>query len=127
MRKEINDWFEQSLAEKKTAIDCASSKNYYAAAFHPHQAVEFGLKALYISKKRKLPKKTHSILELAKELNLSERIVEIARELSPLYTLTRYPDAAGDAPFKIYSKEKVSLLIEMMEELVKWLESSIQK
>ncbi|HIH34283.1 MAG TPA: HEPN domain-containing protein [Nanoarchaeota archaeon] len=84
------------------------------------------LKSTLYSQEKKTAKKNTFILELSKELDLPGKIVEIARELSPLYTLTRYPDVAGSAPFKIYNKEKVSGLIKLMEEFMGWLEQLTQ-
>ncbi|MDD5616159.1 MAG: HEPN domain-containing protein [Candidatus Methanoperedens sp.] len=51
------NWLIQSERDLVTAKNCARSGDFYASAFFCHQAVEKGLKALYISKFNDLPPK----------------------------------------------------------------------
>lgn len=127
MRKELQDWFEQALAENKTAKHCLKSGDYYAAAFHAQQAMELGLKALYIYQHNEYPPKIHNLLELVTVVKLPKKFVSSAEELSPAYMLARYPDVAGGVPYKQYSEQKAQQLIRKMEDFVKWLKDCLKK
>src|SRR3989338_7914201 len=124
MRKEAEDWLSQALAELKTAKDCLDSENFYATAFHAQQSFELALKAYYIDTQRKMPPKSHNLIGLVEELNLTQ-FLEIAREFAPVYMVSRYPDAAGGAPFRFYDRKKGVFLLKNAEEVVLWIKKSL--
>lgn len=95
MRREARNWLRQAEADMKTAKDCLGAGNYYAAAFFGQQAVEKALKSYFIAERRDVPPKTHNLLDLSRELNVPKELLTIARELTPEFVITRYPNAAG--------------------------------
>ena len=67
-------------------------KLYDLSAFHAQQAAEKALKALWVEKHDELPPRTHALHVLAKNLGLND-IVDVARTVSSVYYISRYPDA----------------------------------
>jgi HEPN domain-containing protein len=91
MRKEIMELWLQAKADLKTARDNIKLKNFYASTFFAQQAVEKGLIAMWIKKKRKIYPLTHDLLELCKGIKVPFEIRKGCAELSPAYVVARYP------------------------------------
>jgi len=106
MRREAEYWLRQSKADLKTAEDCLKDGNYYATAFFCQQAAEKALKGLYIIRKNEYPPRTHNLLELSMELSLPDEILKVARELTPEFVISRYPDAIDGIPAELYDEDK---------------------
>lgn len=123
MRKEAENWLRQSRADFKTAEDCFKDGNYYACAFFCQQAVEKALKGLYIEIKKEMPFKTHNLYELALELKLPKEIINMARELTPEFIISRYPNAAGAPPYELYDKNKGERLLNITRRFFEWLKN----
>jgi len=99
---------------------------YDTCAFLCQQAVEKYLKALYIFKERKNPPKTHHLDELAKGLACPDSILDIARELSSDYMISRYPDAATLAPYEEYTVSDAQSKLAKAEKAIEWIKSQIK-
>ncbi len=126
MRNESLEWMEQSDADIKTATDCITSDNFYASAFFSHQGCEKALKSLYIIKKKNLPPKTHSLFDLGRELSVPEDIMNFLRQLAPDYLISRYPDALGGVPAKIYNLEMARNKLSLSKKVIAWAKSRIK-
>lgn len=126
MRKETENWFKQAKADLKTAGDCLKTKNYYASAFFSPQSLEKTLKALFLVERNETPPKTHNLLDLCLELKVPEEYLSIARELTPEFIITRYPDAAGGAPFELYDKKTALDILNKTERFFSWLQKRIE-
>lgn len=124
MRKEIKNWWEQAKRDLKSAHNSYNSNDFYIASFLSQQAIEKGLKALYL-KKKNFVKKIHNIVTLAKELKLPINLIEDCDKVNPVYTDTRYPDAKVGLPSERYTKERSKEDIEIAERILKWLEEKI--
>lgn len=120
MREETTLWWSQSKHDALTALHAHEAKDYYAAVFWSHQAVEKALKAVVIETKRKLPPRTPNLLDLAKGAGLPPRFHSFIRELSPQYLVSRYPDAAGAAPADLYDGRVSRIFLRKSEEVRKW-------
>lgn len=127
MRKEAENWLRQGKADLKTAEDCFRNSDYYAAAFFCQQAVEKSLKGYYIAKKMELPPKTHNLLELSLELAVPDDILKVARELTPEFIISRYPNAAGGVPADLYDEDKAGRLLGMTRRFFSWLEEELKR
>lgn len=68
MREEVSNWWKQAKRDFQTAKNCRNSGDYYASVFFCQQAIEKGLKSLYILRKGTSPGTTHSLIFLAKEV-----------------------------------------------------------
>lgn len=121
MRPESKRWLEQAQYDLETAQGNLEIRKYYASAFFSQQAAEKALKALAIEKTRELPK-THSLIELGNILKIKD---DDLIELTPEYTLTRYPDAANEVPAKIYNakiaREKLDAAQRILAKVKQWM------
>lgn len=123
MKEEVKRWIKQSKADVKSARNCFKSKDYYLCAFMCQQAAEKSLKALLLLKGFELIK-THDLVLLAKKLNAPDAIVQICKELTPIYVETRYPDI-NEKGGRIYTKKETSEDLKIMGEIIKWVKKNI--
>ncbi|MEA1998801.1 MAG: HEPN domain-containing protein [Euryarchaeota archaeon] len=121
MRQEANNWLRQEKADFKTANDCLEDGNYYASAFFCQQTIEKCLKGIYIVRKISTPPKTHNLLELSLKPNIPEEFLNVVRELTPEFIITKYPDAIGGIPADLYDKEKSHRILEITREFFEWM------
>ena len=126
MRKEAEDWFKQARADMKTARGCLAAGNYYASAFFGQQAVEKLLKSYFIAKKKKVPPKTHNLLDLSLELKIPNRLLTTARELTPAFIIARYPNAAGGPPVELYDEKTATGILKKAERFFGWLKDRMK-
>lgn len=120
MENEIKRWWTQAKEDMDAAKFNLEGKKYKVAGFLAQQAVEKGLKSLYIKKFKSL-RKTHDLVSLAKELELKQEVIQECKQLSPAYTYTRYPDVT---PIKNIGEESIRL-VEIAEKILEWLEKQI--
>lgn len=118
--EEISKWIKQADHDFRIAKEIIGSGGYDTCAFLCQQAVEKYFKALFISQLKKNPPKTHYLDELAKQLTCPSEILDIARELSADYMISRYPDAAMIAPYEEYSKADAESKIAKAEKVITW-------
>lgn len=127
MRIEIKNLIEQAKKDLEVAEKNFILKEYYITAFLCQQAIEKYLKAFFMIKKGKSSGPTHSLIYLAKESGVPKNFYNFLGDLSPEFITTRYPDIAGEAPYKIYNSEKVNNYLIKSKELIQWLENKIKK
>jgi len=127
VRRESRDWLSQAEADLETANDCFTSRHFYAAAFFCQQAVEKGLKALYIERKRIAPPRTHNLAQISEELDAPSDVLSVARSLTPEFVISRYPDAAGGPPYELYDEQNTKPILEGAAEVMSWIRAEIEK
>ncbi|MEN9626140.1 MAG: hypothetical protein RL557_468 [archaeon] len=125
MREEILNWWEQAKRDLLTAENSFTSADYYASVFWCQQAVEKGLKALYIQKNNSLPLKIHDLVELCRLVNAPDEIIMVAGKLSVAYTFSRYPGAAPSMPDDYYTKNKAREHLKWAQEVLTWIQKQI--
>ena len=103
-REAARKWFKQACHDIEMAEKNITIGGYDVAAFLSHQAVEKLLKAGFLMEGRRMPK-THFIDELAEKLGIPRRLQDRILELTPDYTLARYPDVSDTVPYRHYRKE----------------------
>ncbi len=74
MRKEVEIWLKQALKDFESAKKNLKIREYYLVAFLCQQAVEKGLKALFIHLHKKLPEKTHSLIYLGRKVKIPKNL-----------------------------------------------------
>ncbi len=121
MRPEAELWWTQSKRDFRTARNCHASRDYYAAVFFCHQAVEKALKAAVVELARELPPRTHNLLQLGERLKTSKRIRGFLMELTPEYVITRYPDAAGGPIDALYDGHISRRVLTRTQEVLRWV------
>jgi HEPN domain-containing protein len=120
-RREALNWYEGALIDLEEAEDALSGGRPNWALFASHQAVEKALKAAYIVLKRERPSRTHDLVELYRNLGveLSEDLLEALSELTPYYSVSRYPNAGLEKPWLGISKSLAKRLVEASKRIVK--------
>lgn len=124
MRDEARNWWRQSQADLAAAKDIAKQGHWYLAAFLSHQAVEKGLKALYIVERRESVR-THNLVRLARELDLPDELVEACATLNPDYLNARYPDAPTGVPQENYTEGMAVDRMEKARKVIDWIEKRL--
>ncbi len=125
MREESKNWWLRSLEDLETTKVTIETKRYYASVFFSQQAAKKALKAFYIETLRDYPPK-HNMLEISRELEVPEPVLEAAIELNPEYFVTRYPDAANGVPAQMYTEKKANLHFEKAEVVIQWVKSQLK-
>lgn len=124
--EEIRKWLLQAEHDYKMAKNIIEDGGYDTCAFLCQQAVEKHFKALFIYRNNKYPPKTHYLDELAKELLCPNEILDIAKELSADYMISRYPDAGGALPYEEYSFEDAEHKIKIAGKAIEWIKGQIK-
>ncbi|NHV96270.1 MAG: HEPN domain-containing protein [Thaumarchaeota archaeon] len=118
-REEAKNWYEGALIDLEESKSALLNKRLNWALFAAHQAVEKALKAAYIILKRKRGPKTHDLTRLASVFDFLADFRPIVSELSPYYTVARYPNAAFERPWEAISEETAKRLVEAAEAVVR--------
>jgi HEPN domain-containing protein len=127
MREEVSNWWKQAKRDFQTAKNCRTSGDFYAAVFFCQQAVEKGMKALYMLRKETSPGPTHSLLFLAREVDIPKDFLLFVKELTPEFVITRYPDVVGETPYELYDDTIAEGFIGETEVLLQWLEDQMSR
>lgn len=122
LRPETDAWWRQAQRDLETARHLVETGDYYAAVFFCQQAAEKGLKALRVERDRRLPEPTHTLLTLARGLDVPKEHLSFLRELTPEFVTTRYPDAANGVPYELYDDTIATRFLRQTEEFFRWLE-----
>lgn len=120
MEEEIRSWIDQAKKDFQAAKKNFDIKVYYVVAFLCQQAVEKGLKALYIKKFKEL-KKTHDLVALGNDVGLPKELIQYCKELSPAYIYTRYPDVIEFSNLDTVAKT----FLVYTEEVLLWVEKKL--
>ena len=120
-RVEAGDWYDGALVDLEEARTALASGRNNWAAFAAHQAVEKALKSAYIVLKRRLPPETNDLTRLLSELELPlpESLRVGVSELTPYYTVSRYPNAGLERPWEGIERSTAEKFVELAEEVVK--------
>jgi len=121
VRREALDWYEGSLVDLEEARSALREGRYNWCLFAAHQAVEKALKAAYIALKRALPPRTHDLVRLVREVGveLPEDLRRSVAELSPYYTVARYPNAGMERPWESIERGTAERLLRAAERVVR--------
>lgn len=127
MRQESENWLKQSLKDFEVAKKTLDINEYYLVAFLCQQAIEKGLKALYIEKNKQLAPQHHSLIFLAESVGVPRKFYSFLKTVNKEFVVSRYPDAAYGVPYELYDK---SIALEMLTkggEVMEWIKSQISK
>lgn len=87
-----------------------------------HQAVEKGLKALYIERYGTLPPRTHDLNFLARQLAMPTSEMHDVAAINPAFDLVRYPDPVTlAAPVDSISPQVAAQHLAGAERILKWI------
>lgn len=118
---DYKEWLRLARQDLESAKIVFKQKLYYVVAFLLHQALEKGLKALYI-RKFEILIKIHNLIFLAKKLDLPKKFLNTFRRVNPFYIESRYPPLAVRSRYK---EKDIKALIKKVEEVIEWLEKTL--
>src|SRR3989344_6784748 len=121
MREEIKNLWEQAKVDLKTAKNSFKSGDYYASVFWCQQSLEKAIKSNIILCKKESHPNIHSLIKLGKIAGITKEYEIILKNISPEYYITRYPDASGEIPYKLYKKEDSIEILKDTEKVLKWI------
>ena len=102
VKEEVKRWWAKARDDLDKARILFENKKYDGSAFFCQQSVEKGLKALALKEKSKI-KKIHDLVELGKDINLPQNLIDYCKELTLAYIYSRYPDIKEEKNIKIIS------------------------
>ena len=120
MKEETNNWIRRAEKDLRAAKNSFISEDYEWTIFQCQQAAEKSLKAFILEKTGKL-RKIQDLVQLNKNVNLPENLLERIKELTLAYVYARYPDVEQ----KIDLKEKSVIFLEAAEEVLKWTKKNL--
>ena len=120
MKKETENWINQSKRDFNAAEDSFNSKNFEWACFQAQQAVEKSFKALLIEKTGEFPK-IHDLVRLGKDVDIPETFMGGIKEMTLAYIYARYPNIEDSSNLK----EKAIYFLKLAKEILKWVEKDL--
>ena len=120
MGKEFISWMEKAKKDLKSAENSFKLDDFNWTTFQLQQAIEKALKAVLIKKEKRLVK-NHDLVYLGNMLGLPKSYLDYCKEISPFYTINRYPDISEIN----LAKEDISQYLSWAEEILKWCEKQI--
>jgi HEPN domain-containing protein len=125
MRREIERLLRQADRDLENARKNLSIEAYEVAAFLAQQAVEKYLKGTWVVLKEQPAPYTHSLTELGDGLGVPGELRRHLADLTPDYTVSRYPDAANAVPYELYDDTTARTKVQNAEAVIWWLRSRI--
>jgi len=119
-------WIRQAEADYDAAEYNLKGKKYYVCANYSQQSTEKAIKALWIFKKKELIK-THSLISLAKKLNIPSSLIQRLAALEPVFRESRYPDTTDKIPAEEYEEVDCIEFLNTAEEVLIWVKSQIKQ
>lgn len=120
-KEEFEKWFELADRDLRTAKNSLKSGDYYASVFWCQQSIEKGLKALWLKRGNELIR-THDLVVLGKNVDLSEEYFLNLDEISKAYISSRYSLMIGEENSgESFDKEDVQSFIKISEDVLEWI------
>ncbi|MCS7254985.1 MAG: HEPN domain-containing protein, partial [Armatimonadetes bacterium] len=98
---------------------------HYVAVFLAQQAAEKYLKAFYLVRFQATPPRTHDLEQLAIQLSAPPDIIALGKPLTEDYIRSRYVNATGVAPFKIFDANIAQERIKQAEQIRNWVRQKL--
>ena len=122
MIADTQSWLRYGEADLQAAQTLYRAGHYMAAAFHCHQAVEKGLKAVWVVAKGEEPPRIHNLRLLVlglQDLNPPQVVIETALETTSHYVTARMPGWPPGDPDH-YTRPYTLKLLQQTEETWSW-------
>jgi len=119
------------MAQGDEDLQAAKDNNargyHYVAVFLAQQAAEKYLKALYLVRFQATPPRTHDLEKLATDLGAPTQIVALGKPLTEDYIRSRYVNATGVAPFKVFDANTAQERINQAEKICDWVKQQLEQ
>lgn len=127
MNADAQAWMDRAEYDLDTAEDMLKAERGPYVLFMCQQAIEKALKALLTERTGQLPRRTHDLLDLAREagIEVGPELGELLGELTLHYTHVRYPDAGVELP-EAEDMEKAHRFFEQTKEFVAWVKTRLE-
>ena len=104
-KQRAHDWLKQAVNDISWARQGLETGYYSQVCFLSQQAAEKATKA--IAYYREYEVRGHSIVMIARKINVNSDVLEAGKQLDIYYISSRYPDAFPEgAPFEIISEKQ---------------------
>jgi HEPN domain-containing protein len=127
MRPEVQRLLKQADRDLDNARKSITIAAYEVSAFLAQQAVEKYLKGAWVVLNREPAPHTHSLPELGEGVGVPRELRRHLAELTPDYTVSRYPDAANAIPYELYDETTARAKVAAADEVIAWLRQRIPK
>jgi len=127
MRQEVERLLRQADRDLENARKNITVEAYEVSAFLAQQAVEKYLKGIWVLVKKEPALHTHSLTELGDGLGVPPPLRRHLADLTPDYTVSRYPNAANGVPYELYDEATARAKVGEAEEVIRWLRDRIPK
>jgi len=99
---------------------------WYAVSWFVQQAVEKGLKSLYLDRNGTLPPRTHDLEFLGGEIQATKDVLHDIAILNPAFDLVRYPGPSSRlAPVDLIDEDLATQHFEAAERVMTWLDKQL--
>lgn len=118
----VEAWLAYGWADLTAARTLYRAGHYAMCAFHCHQALEKGLKAVWTRHRQEEPPRVHNLSLLATQLDGLDPppvVTEAALEANPHYVTARMPGIPED-DLDQYTREYTRRLLSLVEEAWQW-------
>ena len=126
--KNIKIWLEIAEEDLDTAICCFNNKKLMWSVVMCQQAIEKILKALYVKNTGQIPEKTHNLIKLVQNVeitnNLDEETIILFNKLILYYLGSRYPDKRAKLQAEC-NYGFVEDIINKTKEVFKWVKEKL--
>jgi HEPN domain-containing protein len=122
MLKATENWLAQVDYDVATAEHMLHAGRYIYVIFMSHMALEKALKALLTEETRRLPPRTHNLIELAQraKLVLSQEQQDFIGKINNTSVVVRYPDNLS-AMVSQYPEAVAREYLQSTKELITWV------
>lgn len=117
-------WWEKAKDDLETAEILYKNKKYNNAVFHCQQAVEKAFKAVLLKRTGEM-RRIHDLVELCRNIDAPENLLDSVKEMTLAYIYSRYPDVKQENNTKV--KEKSDKFLKISKEALKWAEENLYK
>ena len=83
------------------------------------------MKGAWVVTKKEPAPHTHALTELGDGLGVPTDLRRHLADLTPDYTVSRYPDAANAVPYELYDESTARTKIQNAEAVIAWLKRKI--
>lgn len=125
MRKEVERLLRQADRDLENASKNITIEAYEVSGFLAQQAVEKYLKGMWVLLNKEPPPHTHSLTELGNGVGVPRELRPHLADLTPDYTVSRYPNAANGVPYELYDEARARAKVGNAEEVIRWLRGRI--
>ncbi|MFN4178673.1 MAG: HEPN domain-containing protein [Armatimonadota bacterium] len=127
IEEQAQELMAQGDADLQAARDNNARGHHYVAVFLAQQAAEKYLKALYLIRFQMTPLRTHDLERLATDLGAPAQIVALGKPLTEDYIRSRYVNATGVAPFKVFDANIAQERINQAEQIRSWVRQQLEQ